>query len=67
MFVKFRHDFGFIGHSKIGAMAHAEIEGFSVYRDGYTQKVPSQSRTYVTVWKQSHMQPCIRFFKCSNG
>ena len=32
-FVKFHGVFDFLGHSKIGAMAHMEIEVFSAYRD----------------------------------
>ena len=51
-FVKFHGVFRFLGHSKIHTMAHAEIEGFSMYRAGYRQKNPSQSRTYAAVWKR---------------
>ena len=50
-FVKFHGVFGFLGHSKIDAMTHVEIKGFSTYRDGYMRKMPSQSRTYAAVWK----------------
>ena len=31
--------------------AHMEIEVFSVYRDGYTQKMASNLRTYAAVLK----------------
>ena len=51
IFVKFHGDFGFLGQSKIGAMAHEEIDGFSVYRAGYMRKMPSQSHTYIAVWQ----------------
>ena len=35
----------------MGAVAHAEIEVFSAYRAGYTQKRASKSRTYAAVLK----------------
>ena len=50
-FVKFHGVFGFLGHSKIGTMAHTEIEGFSTYRAGYTQKIPPKPCTYAAIWK----------------
>ena len=50
-FVKFHGVFRILGQSKMYAMAHAEIEGFSMYRAGYTQKMPSKSRTYADIWK----------------
>ena len=50
-FIKFHGVLGFLGQSKIGAAAHAEIEGFFVYRAGYTWKMASNPRTYVAVLK----------------
>ena len=50
-FVKFHGVFGFLSHSKIRTTIHVEIKGFSTYRVGYTQKMPSQSRTYASIWK----------------
>ena len=51
IFIKFHGDFGFLGQSKIGDVAHMKIEGFSTYRAGYTRKMPSQLRIYMAVWK----------------
>src|SRR5713226_5338615 len=51
IFIKFHGHLRFLGQSKKGAAAHAKIEGFSMYRVGYTRKIPSQSCTYVAVWK----------------
>ena len=52
IFVKFHGVFGFLGQSKIGAIAHMEIEGFFAYRAGYTQKMPSNPGTYAAVLKK---------------
>ena len=49
--MKFHGYLRFLGQTKNGATAHAEIEGFSAYRVGYTQKMPSQSCTYAAVWQ----------------
>ena len=62
-FVKFHGVFGFLGHPKIRAMAHAEIEGFSTYRAGYTRKMPSQSCTYATVWKTITYVAALKVFQ----
>ena len=35
----------------MSAVAHAEIEVFSAYRAGYTQKMASNPRTYAVVLK----------------
>ena len=35
----------------MSAMAHADIEVFSVYRAGYTQKRDQKPRTYAAVFK----------------
>ena len=51
IFIKFHGHLRFLGQTKQGTMAHAEIEGFSTYRAGYTQKIPSQLCTYMDVWK----------------
>ena len=51
IFMKFHGQLSFLGQPKMGATAHAEIEVFSAYRAGYMRKIPSQSRTYVAVWK----------------
>ena len=62
IFVKFHGVFDFLGHSKIGATAHAKIEGFSAYRDGYTQKMPPNPRTYVVVWKTVAYAATLKIF-----
>ena len=41
----FHGQFEFLGHPKVCISAHMEIEDFSTYRAGYTQKNPSMSRT----------------------
>ena len=51
-FVKFHGVFRILGQLKMHAMGHTKIEGFSVYRAGYTQKMPSQSCTYTFVWQK---------------
>ena len=51
IFIKFHGHLRFLGQTKKGVVAHTEIEGFSVYRVGYTWKMPSQSCTYMIVWK----------------
>ena len=35
----------------MSAVAHAKIKVFSAYRAGYTQKIPSNLRTYAVVLK----------------
>ena len=47
----------------MGAVAHVEIEGFSVYRAGYMQKMPPQSRTYVVVWKTVTYEAAHKVFQ----
>ena len=49
IFFKFHGQNNFLGHSKICALAHVEIGGFSTYRAGYTQKNGPKSRTYMAV------------------
>ena len=51
-FINMHGVFRILGHSKVRAMTHMEIEGFSTYRAGYTWKIPSQSCTYAAVWKK---------------
>ena len=41
----------FLGHLYMSTTAHTEIEAFSVYRAGYTQKKTSNLRTYAVVFK----------------
>ena len=53
-FVKFHGVFDFLGHSKIGATSHVEIEGFSMYRAGYTWKMPPKPRTYAVFWQDEY-------------
>ena len=49
IFIKFHGQLSFLGQTKKGATAHMEIEGFSVYRDGYTWKMPLNTHTYAAV------------------
>ena len=51
IFIKFHGHLSFLGQTKKGAAAHAEIEGFSMYRDRYMRKMPPYSRTYAAVLK----------------
>ena len=51
IFIKFHGQLSFLGQTKKGAAAHAEIKGFSMYKAGYTRKMPPKSRTYAAVWK----------------
>ena len=62
-FVKFHGVFGFLGQSKLGAAAHMEIEGFSVYRAGYTRKIPPKSCTYAAVWKTVAYEAAHKVFQ----
>ena len=62
-FVKFHVVFDFLGHSKIGATAHVEIEGFFMYRDGYTQKIPPNLRTYAFVWHTIAYAAMLKVFQ----
>ena len=63
IFIKFHGYLGFLGQSNIGTVAHAEIEGFSTYRAGYMWKMPSQSRTYVVVWKTVVYAAVLKVFQ----
>ena len=65
--IKFHGYLGFLGQSKIGDVAHAEIEGFFVYRARYTRKMPSQSRTYAAVWKTGAYAAAHEVFTYYNG
>ena len=38
IFIDFYGQMSFLGHPKLCTAAHAEIEAFSAYRDGYMQK-----------------------------
>ena len=51
IFIKFHGQFSFLGQTKKGAAAHADLDGFSTYRAGYTQKMPPKPRTYAAVLK----------------
>ena len=51
IFIKFHGQLSFLGQTKKGTVAHAEIEGFFMYRAGYTLKMPPYLRTYVTILK----------------
>ena len=51
IFIDFHAQMDFLGHPKMSAAAHAEIEAFSVYRARYTRKRTSNSRTYAAVFK----------------
>ena len=51
IFIDFHGQMSFLGHPKISATAHAEIEVFFMYRYGYTQKRASNPRTYAAVCK----------------
>ena len=62
-FVKFHGVFDFLGHSKIGTTVHVEIKGFSMHRDGYTWKMPSQSCTYAAVWQTIAYAAVLKFFQ----
>ena len=48
-FTIFHGQIRIVGHSKVRAMAHMEIEDFSAYRAGYTLKKASNLRTYAVV------------------
>ena len=50
-FIKFHGQLRFLVQAKKGTVAHAEIEGFSMYRDRYMRKMPPYSRTYAVVLK----------------
>ena len=49
--MKFHGQLNFLVQPKIGAVADAEVEVFSTYRDGYTRKIPSNPHTYAVVLK----------------
>ena len=61
-FVKFHGVFDFLGHSKIGAMAHTEIKGFSMYMAGHTRQIPSQSPTYAADWQTVAYVATLKIF-----
>ena len=61
-FVKFHGVFDFLGHSKIGAMARAEIKGFSAYRARYTRKMPPKPCTYAAVWQTVAYAAALKIF-----
>ena len=52
IFMNFHDLIRFLGPPKMSATAHVEIEVFFAYRDGYTQKMASNPRTYVVVLKK---------------
>ena len=51
----------------MSAAAHAEIEAFSAYRDGYTRKRASNPRTYVAVCKTVAYEAVHMNFQETNG
>ena len=51
IFIKFHGQLSFLGQTKKGVVAHAKFEGFSVYRAGYTRKMPPNPCTYTAVLK----------------
>ena len=51
IFVDFHGQMIFLGHPKMGAVAHTEIKAFSTYRARYMRKRTSNPRTYAVVFK----------------
>ena len=63
IFIKFHGQLSFLGQTKKGAAAHTEIEGFSMYSAGYTQKMASNLRTYAAILKTVAYEDAHIFFQ----
>ena len=51
----------------MSARAHAGIEAFSAYRDGYTRKRDQKLRTYTVVFKRATYDAAHKDLQESNG
>ena len=67
IFIDFHGQMIFLGHPKMSAAAHVEIEAFSAYRDGYTWKRTSNPRTYAAVFKTVAYEAAHVILQESNG